>query len=145
MNPLTHVVNICLIQDGKILLVLKRKVGWDDHWILPGGKQEPGEDDTRTLQRELGKELPGLTYTLGTRIIERHPTRSISGKEIAVSAYLALTDDPEPSTGPDDSIIEARWFTSEEILLEVEESDEEFHISDATYEILEMLGNDGHL
>lgn len=115
------------------------------NWILPGGKQEPGEDDTRTLQRELDEELPGLTYTLGTRIIERHPTRSISGKEIIVSAYLGLTDDLEPSTGPEDSIIKARWFTPGEILLEVEESHEEFKLSDATYEILEMLSNDGRL
>jgi len=48
------------ITKKKILIVRSRK-----HWSLPGGKREDGENDPReTLLRELGEELPNLSYNI---------------------------------------------------------------------------------
>ncbi|MCA9389772.1 NUDIX domain-containing protein [candidate division WWE3 bacterium] len=45
------------IKDGKILMVREPH---KDFFVLPGGKQDPGETSIQTLQRELQEEL-GVT------------------------------------------------------------------------------------
>lgn len=46
---------VAVIQNGRILLVRKRKT-----WILPGGKPESGESNLQCLVREVREELPGI-------------------------------------------------------------------------------------
>ena len=46
--------NLVHMKDGKLLLV---KVRENEHYYLPGGKIETGEDDRTSLERELREEL----------------------------------------------------------------------------------------
>ncbi|UBH22101.1 NUDIX domain-containing protein [Macrococcus armenti] len=46
--------NLVHMKDGKLLLV---KVRENEHYYLPGGKIEAGEDDRTSLERELREEL----------------------------------------------------------------------------------------
>ncbi|UOB20240.1 NUDIX hydrolase [Macrococcus armenti] len=46
--------NLVHMKDGKILLV---KIRENEHYYLPGGKIEVGEDDRTSLERELREEL----------------------------------------------------------------------------------------
>lgn len=46
--------NLVHMKDGKLLLV---KVRENEHYYLPGGKIETGEDDRTSLERELLEEL----------------------------------------------------------------------------------------
>lgn len=46
--------NLVHMKEGKLLLV---KVRENEHYYLPGGKIEAGEDDRTSLERELREEL----------------------------------------------------------------------------------------
>jgi hypothetical protein len=142
MDTPTHVVNICLIKGDKILLVCKQKTK-GQYWILPGGKQLSNETDQATLQRELGEEIPELTFSLGARIVERHATQSIGGKPITVSAYLGTITSGNIDPSDDDPIIGTGWFASGEVFDDDKDPENEFIISDATYEILDAIRADG--
>lgn len=52
-----QVVGIVLYQGANLILV---REGDQDVWKLPGGGQEPGENDQQTIERELAEELPSV-------------------------------------------------------------------------------------
>lgn len=74
-------VVIAIVRDhqGRFLLVNRKEDGGRLSWIFPGGKQEAGEGDMQTAQREVLEETGvkcHARYKLGERI---HP---VSGKSI---------------------------------------------------------------
>ena len=54
VRKVIRISTIAIVKDGRIMLVEKEGL---DTLILPGGKQEPGEDDVAALLRELLEEL----------------------------------------------------------------------------------------
>lgn len=55
---------MAVIDDGRILLVRKRRGPWADRWAVPGGKVEMGETMEAAALREVSEET-GLLVRLG--------------------------------------------------------------------------------
>ncbi|MFC3070149.1 NUDIX hydrolase [Phenylobacterium soli] len=84
--------------EGRLLTVRKRGT---QHFMLPGGKREPGEDDLAALARELSEELgvrlisaepvgafeAPAANEAGARV-RSHPYRATIDGEIAVAAEI---------------------------------------------------------
>jgi len=90
-----------VIRDAAGRLLTVRKAG-TVHFMLPGGKREPGEDDLAALARELGEELgvrllsaaplgvfeAPAANELGARVVS-HPYRVTVEGAIACAAEIA--------------------------------------------------------
>jgi 8-oxo-dGTP diphosphatase len=90
-----------LIHDAQGRLLTVRKAG-TQHFMLPGGKREPGEDDLAALARELREELGVALLSAepvgvfeaaaanepGARV-RSHPYRVVVAGEIAAAAEIA--------------------------------------------------------
>lgn len=78
---------------GRLLTVRKRGTA---HFMLPGGKREPGEDDASSLARELREEL-GIDVT-SARLLGRFeaPAANEPGATVRSSAYIVeIVGDPD--------------------------------------------------
>jgi len=49
---------------GRLLVVRRGRPPYADHWSIPGGRVEPGEDDATAVVRELAEET-GLVVRVG--------------------------------------------------------------------------------
>ncbi len=99
-------VGLAIIRGGRLLLVRKRG---STRWILPGGRPEPGEDDTTTLARELGEELacalrPGSVHALG-----EFSDRAANEPDTVVTVRL-YEGEVDGLPVPSEEIEELRWF-----------------------------------
>jgi 8-oxo-dGTP diphosphatase len=77
---------------GRLLTVRKRRT---QHFMLPGGKREPGEDDLTALRRELAEEI-GVTVVAAT-LLGRFEARAANepGATVKSSAYIVeITGEP---------------------------------------------------
>jgi 8-oxo-dGTP diphosphatase len=61
------VVAAAILRDGRVLACRRAGGAYAEQWEFPGGKVEPGEDETAALVRECREEL-GLEVTVGFRI-----------------------------------------------------------------------------
>jgi 8-oxo-dGTP diphosphatase len=70
---------------GRLLTVRKRRT---QHFMLPGGKREPGEEDLAALRRELAEEI-GVTLIAAT-LLGRFEAEAANepGATVRSSAYL---------------------------------------------------------
>jgi 8-oxo-dGTP diphosphatase len=62
--PVLNSVSGLIVQDGKILLILRGNHPYKDHWSLPGGGIEPGERLRDAVKREVREET-GLDVEVG--------------------------------------------------------------------------------
>ncbi|ERS36079.1 hypothetical protein HMPREF1275_01045 [Propionibacterium sp. KPL1844] len=99
---------VCLMRNGCCLNV--RKTG-TDHFILPGGKIEPGETARAAAVREVAEELrlqldPSFLQPLGT-----FQADAANGDAEGISCTVFLRDwDPSwPHPEPDHEIAEYEW------------------------------------
>ena len=121
-------INAAVIEDGKILLVRKRKT-----WILPGGKPEPRESDLECLCRELDEELSGLKIKNLKYYNEFEGIAPHKKDLIKVKVYLAQVEE-----GP--------YKPSREInAAELVEDTSKYNISDITLKIIESLKKDYYI
>ncbi len=75
-----------IVQDRKILLVEHHFFGdGGRYWILPGGRQEPGETDNETVSREAQEET-GLIVRVERSLLEESSARG--GKYNCYKTYL---------------------------------------------------------
>jgi 8-oxo-dGTP diphosphatase len=103
--------------DPRVLLI---KRGWNpykDHWALPGGHVDQGEDTQAAAVRELAEETGITTGQIGVlTLVEAYaaPGRDPRGRYVTF-AYVAATEElPQPAAG--DDAAEARWVPVSEVL-----------------------------
>ena len=104
---------------GRILLVKHRPERggyWQDKWICPGGRLEPGETIKEAIKREV-KEETHLDISL---VAPLHPfDRIVRSEDGRVTLHVIYIDYLARVTGgtlrPDSDIGEARWVTREQI------------------------------
>ena len=89
---------------GRLLTVRKRGTA---HFMLPGGKREPGEDDASSLARELREEL--AIDVISARLLGRFEAPAANEPDATVrsSAYIVeIAGDPTVQA----EIEEMRWI-----------------------------------
>ncbi len=126
------VSSLVCIHAGKILLVQSNK---SDHWILPGGKCEEGEEPMEALIREVQEKLSGARlvspeyYTMvdGVSPRQRKSTR----------VYVYISELSPADMFPSAEIVQILWATYDET--------NQLKLSDLSMEILNRLRSDGYL
>jgi len=128
MNPPTHIVAVgALVQNkqGQFLLVKTEWRGWE----MPGGQVEEGEDVISALEREVVEES-GINIEI-KRLSAVYSSVSEPSKVIFDFIAEYKYGDIQKTTI---EIVDAKWFSKEEILLAVQ-------IDSIKYRILWLLEN----
>ena len=114
-RPLNIVVG-SVVKDGKCLLIRRAKEPYKDHWSIPGGKLEYGEDVSCAIEREIMEET-GLTakFTglkgIVSEVLRDHKTDAVAGHFLIwVCGLDHLSGEPvEREEG------NVQWFDGEEL------------------------------
>ncbi len=104
------VAGVVVYQDGKFLLVQEKQPKVYGQWNLPGGRVDVGETIEQAAVRE-AKEEAGFDVNLGAEVLVMHQSidRPVLHSFEATITGGELKYDPE-------EILDAKWFTYEEIL-----------------------------
>ena len=114
------VAGVVLFQDGKYLLVQEKKPSCYGKWNLPAGKVDEGYSIGDTAIKE-AKEETGFDVELGEKIGTYQDKVDQPVKHI----FRAKITGGELGF-PEDELIDAKWFTLEEILKNKENLRESF-------------------
>jgi 8-oxo-dGTP diphosphatase len=109
---------VLLADHDHVIHVLLIRRGWDpykDHWALPGGHVDTGEDTEGAARRELEEET-GLAGGREFHLVGVYaePGRDPRGR-YATFAYVTWTTGLPQPTAADDAA-EARWMPVDELL-----------------------------
>ena len=102
-------VNICIIQNGKILLTRREDF---EVWCLPGGAVDEGEPIVRAALRETREEI-GLEVEL-TRLIGLYSQLSLPSFVWHIASFAARPVGGELRADPSE-VIEIAWFGRDEL------------------------------
>ncbi len=107
-----------LFRDAGLLLVRQRRLE-RDYWLLPGGGVHFGESLTAALRREFREELcldiePGRPVALAEAISDDMTAYPKHVVHVVLAARL-VDDSARPRLGGDAAVLEARFFTREEL------------------------------
>lgn len=81
--PTLHASGAAIIRDEQGRFVIE-KPNYRDHWLLPGGGVEAGEDARQTAEREVCEEL-GLDITVGRLlVVSWSPSNAAHGAPMGV-------------------------------------------------------------
>lgn len=103
------VCSVVLQKDGKILLVQEKQPKAYEKWNFPGGRVDAGETLELAAMRE-AKEESGFDVSIIKEILVMHP----SVERPVFHIYMAEIIGGELKF-PEDEILDAKWFTKEEI------------------------------
>ncbi|MFA6250101.1 MAG: NUDIX hydrolase [Candidatus Shapirobacteria bacterium] len=108
-QPLPAIAGVVIKKDGKYLLVQEKQPKVYGLWNLPAGKVDPGESLEQAAIRE-AKEEVGYVVKLLRKIdiFNNQPPES------SIHAFEAEIIDGNLNF-PQDEILDAQWFSSEEI------------------------------
>jgi 8-oxo-dGTP diphosphatase len=95
-----------LVENGKILLVLRGSEPFKGQWAVPGGRIEDNETAEECARREM-KEETGLDIEI-MRLIGVYSDPKRDPRGIIVAAYLVRRIGGQARGG--DDAAEARWF-----------------------------------
>lgn len=84
-----NVVSAAIVREGALLVVRKRGT---ENFMLPGGKGEPGEGETETLQRELHEELGCRLHADGLALLGRFEAPAANEPGCVVRAAIYRGD-----------------------------------------------------
>ena len=99
-------------QEGKYLLIQEAKEAVRGKWNIPAGRQDPGETISEAAKREIREEC-GLSVEL-TGVCQIGSWRSAINTVIAIIFSTKIVGG-EINFNPDE-ILDAKWFTYDEIL-----------------------------
>ncbi len=102
--------NIVLIENGRVLLVLKKGV-----WILPGGKHEHNESDEQCLLRECSEELPSSFIVIGSRIGTFQGITPHSKRPVEARVFFGTITTVSGNITVGAEIERGQWFTKMEL------------------------------
>lgn len=119
-RPIVKAALVALRGEGDQKEMLLALAEGKDYWVLPGGKQDPGETIEATLHREIGEELSytdadgetiamkvGSVAYLGAVVGKTPPDKQGKTRDITEHLFLGdLAGEPEPQG----EILELRWF-----------------------------------
>jgi len=108
--PILMVVAAVVVRDGRLLLTL-RGAGSPhlaDHWELPGGKVEPGENPPAALRREIAEEL-AVEARVGAPLAFNY--HEYPSRRVLLLAYRAEIQGEPRAAGCAD----LGWFTASQI------------------------------
>jgi 8-oxo-dGTP diphosphatase len=91
---------------GRVLLVRRRR---DRRWMFPGGRKRSNESDKQCVRREIGEELPKLTFgrlRLWKEVKKRNPR---SGRKMSDAIFIADKAAGELKIGDKREIDRAVW------------------------------------
>jgi len=97
-------------EEGRLLVVLRGRPPGAGLWSIPGGRVEPGEDDSTAVARELAEET-GLTVEVGALI--GSVDRPGDGVIYEIHDYAATFVGGTLRAG--DDAAEVRWVTAAEL------------------------------
>ncbi len=107
-------VSVCVVRDGKVLLVKRGRPPVMGLYAFPGGRVDPGESDEAAARRELHEET-GLDATsvrfIEEVITEPEPSTAMPGFRLRVFSAVAPKGDPVAA----DDAAEAAFFTLPEM------------------------------
>lgn len=110
-NAMTSIVcGVVLRENGKYLLVQEKKPKAYGKWNLPAGKVDEDETLEQTAVRE-AKEETGYDIKLGRHLVTVHQ----AAERPVLHAYAGEINGGELAY-PEHEIMDARWFTYDEIL-----------------------------
>jgi len=94
-RPHYHVTAGIILRQGKVLIT-KRPPGshLEGYWEFPGGKQEPGENLKRCLEREITEEL-GITVKAGDLFMKVEHTYTAKRISLYVFCCTLLSGSPQ--------------------------------------------------
>ena len=106
-----RVVAAVVEQSGLYLITQRRaEAVLGGLWEFPGGKVEPGEEDTTALRRELRERLD-VEAVVGAKLAERHT--AYSDYEVVLVLYAVRLDAATPPRPV--RVREVRWVPSSEL------------------------------
>jgi 8-oxo-dGTP diphosphatase len=94
-----------VVDAGRLLVVSKRVA--PDVFYLPGGKPEPGEDDTAAVRRELAEELDASPVSLAPLCVVDE-VAAIEDVPMRMTVFLAKLDRPPRAAA---EIARVAWTT----------------------------------
>ena len=105
-----------IFKDGKVLLLKRGETGFlPNHWEMPGGKLEFGEDPVCGALRET-KEEAGIETEAVCPYHCWHAINEYKGeKEHIVEIDFILKIKPNQKIKPGDKMIEYKWTTEQEL------------------------------
>lgn len=106
-------IALALIEnEGKFLLIRRKKVEGKLEWAFPGGAVAEGETDLLTAVREAKNEA-GLEVIVKEKLFERkHPD---TGFHVSYISCAVMGSD-EPKNGKPDDIATVEWVMAEEVI-----------------------------
>ncbi len=112
-TPTSYYAFVIVQKDNKFLLI--QELRYQQHWYLPGGKVEIGENILEAAKRETQEEA-GIPITLDGILQIEHKTL-LNHNTIRLRVFFSAhpQDNTPPKTHPDEHSLGAGWFTLEQI------------------------------
>ena len=110
-------VSVCVIRDGRVLMVRRARPPWPEVWSLPGGKVELGEPVRAAALRELREETGVAAEIMRLLDVIDIIRREADGRIVAhyiLTVFAARWVSGEPRAA--DDATEARWVSVAEEL-----------------------------
>ncbi len=106
--------DLIIEQNDEIVLIKRKYEPFKDHWCLPGGHVEHGEQVRNAARRE-AKEETGLDVELDALLgIYDTPERDPRGPVISI-VYTATPEDSNQSLDPATDAKDAQWVTLDDL------------------------------
>lgn len=112
--PRTDPAVIVLVIDSFSRALLGRRVGWDETWFSTlAGFVEPGEAAEGAVVREIAEEVGVAVDPATVQFMGSQPWPFPSSIMLGFHAFGRSNQEPRPDG---DEIVEARWFTRDQLL-----------------------------
>ncbi|MBB2205510.1 NUDIX domain-containing protein [Gluconacetobacter takamatsuzukensis] len=99
-----------ILDDGRLLLVLRRREPEAGHWGLPGGKLDPYETVADAVIREIGEEL-GIVIGLTRLLCVVDQIDRARASHWVAPVFLAAIRDGIPAIREPDALADWGWFS----------------------------------